>query len=80
MSRNALARGFRQLAGWIAPACGWRTYLITLSACRSSEGGIPIPNALAVSRLTVNSYFLASENGILVPPHSGFDRLVRGSK
>jgi hypothetical protein len=29
----------RTSTGWIAPACGWRTYSITLSARASSMGG-----------------------------------------
>src|SRR6266540_1842715 len=45
----------RTFTGWIAPACGWRTYSITSSARASSIGGISSPISLAVLRLITNS-------------------------
>jgi hypothetical protein len=39
----------RTFTGWIAPACGWRTYSITSSARASSVGGTSRPSAFAVS-------------------------------
>jgi len=35
----------RTCTGWIAPACGWRTYSITSSARASSAGGTVSPSA-----------------------------------
>ena len=32
----------RTSTGWIAPACGWRTYSITSSARASEVGGLPL--------------------------------------
>ena len=45
----------RTFTGWIAPACGWRTYSITSSARASSVGGTSRPSALAVLRLITSS-------------------------
>jgi hypothetical protein len=39
--------------GWIAPACGWRTHWITLSARPSNERGNVTPSALAVTSIMV---------------------------
>src|SRR6516225_11085072 len=33
----------RTCTGWIAPACGWRTYSITSSTTASSDGGTSCP-------------------------------------
>jgi hypothetical protein len=41
----------RTCTGWIAPACGWRTYSITLSARASNVSGTVTPIAVAVLRL-----------------------------
>jgi hypothetical protein len=41
----------RTFIGWIAPACGWRTYSITSSALASSEAGIVSPSAFAVFKI-----------------------------
>ena len=38
--------------GWIAPACGWRTYSITSSARARSIGGTSRPSDLAVGKVT----------------------------
>ena len=45
----------RTFTGWIAPACGWRTYSITSSARASSVGGTVRPRALAVLRSMTSS-------------------------
>ena len=45
----------RTFTGWIAPACGWRTYSITSSARASSVGGTVRPSAFAVLRLMTSS-------------------------
>src|SRR5947209_15697200 len=45
----------RTFTGWIAPACGWRTYSITSSARASSIGGTSRPSALAALRLITSS-------------------------
>jgi hypothetical protein len=44
----------RTSTGWIAPACGWRTYSITSSARASSDGGIVMSSAL---RLEIDNKF-----------------------
>jgi hypothetical protein len=41
----------RTCTGWIAPACGWRTYSIRWSAVITSVSGMAKPSALAVLRL-----------------------------
>jgi hypothetical protein len=38
----------RTFTGWIAPACGWRTYSITSSARRKNEDGILIFSAFGL--------------------------------
>ena len=45
----------RTYTGWIAPACGWRTYSITSSARTSSASGAVRLSVLAVLRLIVSS-------------------------
>ena len=60
----------RTSTGWIAPACGWRTYLITLSARPSSEGGTARPSALAVLRLTISSDFVGACTHLGLPYES----------
>jgi hypothetical protein len=47
----------RTFTGWIAPACGWRTYSITSSARANNNSGIVRSSALAVVRLMTRSYF-----------------------
>src|SRR5204863_9850222 len=54
----------RTFTGWIAPACGWRTYSITSSAVASSDDGTVRPNAFAVLRLTINSNFVGCSTGM----------------
>src|SRR5207248_6956874 len=60
----------RTFTGWIAPACGWRTYSITLSARPSSEGGTARPSALAVLRLTISSDFVGACTHLGLPYES----------
>jgi hypothetical protein len=48
----------RTCTGWIAPACGWRTYSITSSARASSEGGTVRPSIRAVWTLMTSSNLL----------------------
>src|SRR6516165_40424 len=48
----------RTFTGWIAPACGWRTYSITSSALASTDAGRSRPSDLAVFRLTTSSYLV----------------------
>src|SRR6516162_3227468 len=50
----------RTFTGWIAPACGWRTYSITSSARGSSVNGtvrpsglVPIPSELLLSKMKI---------------------------
>src|SRR5215470_17325966 len=45
----------RTFTGWIAPACGSRTYSITSSARPDSGSGTVMPSALAVLRLRTSS-------------------------
>jgi len=45
----------RTYTGWIAPACGWRTYSITLSAAMSSVGGTVMPTAFEALALMTSS-------------------------
>ena len=40
----------RTVTGWIAPACGWRTYSINSSASNCIEIGTSRPSALTVSQ------------------------------
>src|SRR5215216_5133810 len=54
----------RTFTGWIAPACGWRTYSITSSAVLSRVDGTVRPRALAVLRLRTNSNFVGCITGI----------------
>src|SRR6185437_13165917 len=49
----------RSFTGWIAPACGWRTYSITSSAVETGPAGSVRPSDLAALRLTTNSNFVA---------------------
>jgi hypothetical protein len=53
----------RTFTGWIAPACGWRTYSITSSARASSDDGTVSPSALAVIRLTTRSNLVGCSTG-----------------
>ena len=53
----------RTFTGWIAPACGWRTYSITSSARASSVGGTSRPSALAVFRLMTSSNLVGCSTG-----------------
>ena len=52
----------RTYTGWIAPACGWRTYSITSSARPSTVCGTVIPSALAVFRLMLGAISLSSSS------------------
>ena len=45
----------RTSTGWIAPACGWRTYSITSSSWASIVGGTVKPNAPKVLRFMASS-------------------------
>ena len=45
----------RTCTGWIAPACGWRTYSITSSALASRTGGTSRPSARTVTKLITRS-------------------------
>ena|SRR6516162_347927 len=49
--------------GWIAPACGWRTYSITSSARARSVGGISSPSDFATLRLMINSSLFGNSTG-----------------
>src|SRR5207244_801892 len=53
----------RTFTGWIAPACGWRTYSITSSARASTVGGTSCPSVLAALRLITTSYLVAAWTG-----------------
>src|SRR5207249_5123793 len=53
----------RTFTGWIAPACGWRTYSITSSARVTSVGGTARPSILAVTWLMTSSNLLACTTG-----------------
>jgi CubicO group peptidase (beta-lactamase class C family) len=53
----------RTRTGWIAPACGWRTYSITWSARSRIAVGTVRPSGLAVLRLTIISTFTACCTG-----------------
>jgi hypothetical protein len=53
----------RSSTGWIAPACGWRTYSITSSARVSTIAGTSRPSALAVLRLSTVSYLVGACTG-----------------
>jgi hypothetical protein len=44
----------RTFTGWIAPACGWRTYSITSSARANTTGEISRLIAFADFRLMIN--------------------------
>src|SRR5438477_6322402 len=53
----------RTFTGWIAPACGWRTYSITSSARAINIDGTIRPRALAVLRLMTRSNFVDCSTG-----------------
>ena len=50
----------RTFTGWIAPACGWRTYSITSLAATYKVSGTLMPSALAVLRLMTRSYLVSA--------------------
>ena len=54
----------RTSTGWIAPACGWRTYSITSSARATQRSRDPSsPIAFAVFRLTTSSNLVGLLDG-----------------
>jgi hypothetical protein len=54
----------RTFTGWIAPACGWRTYSITSSATASTPGGMVKPSDFAVFRLITISNLVGCNTGL----------------
>src|SRR6516225_7576148 len=56
----------RTFTGWIAPACGWRTYSITSSARPSSDSGKLRRSRLAVLRLSTKSHSPSSPSPLRV--------------
>ena len=68
----------RTYTGWIAPACGWRTYSITLSARATNAAGTDMPTTLAVFRLITSSNSVGCSTGMsatLVPLEESDDLL-----
>src|SRR6516225_8110009 len=53
----------RTFTGWIAPACGWRTYWITSSTSASKVVGMARPSTLAVLMLMTNSNLVGCITG-----------------
>jgi hypothetical protein len=53
----------RTYTGWIAPACGWRTYSITSSASISILSGMLRLSVLTVLRLITSSYSVGCSMG-----------------
>src|ERR1700730_10891011 len=53
----------RTYTGWIAPACGWRTYSITSSAVTRSVVGMVKPSAFAVLRFMLSATSVACSMG-----------------
>src|SRR5207247_7538835 len=54
----------RTCTGWIAPACGWRTYSITSSPRSSTDAGTVMPSCAAVLRFNTNSNLLGVSIGV----------------
>ena len=53
----------RTFTGWIAPACGWRTYSITSSARKRREAGRVMPSCFAVRLLRISSNSVGCSTG-----------------